>query len=88
MNHRLFIPAEIIFQSLVLFECLPDPRHISMAENSKDCRNESIFLAIAGRELILQISHNRLRHCQSAFHPSILLMSALLEGALASRRNR
>jgi hypothetical protein len=73
VHHCLLIARHVVGKRRVLFQGLPHPRNISVAEYSKASLEEPEALAIARDILALQKFHNSLsrRQTQHRF-PSIL----------------
>src|SRR5215472_9398367 len=83
MDHRLFVPGQIVGKLNILLESLAQPGDVPMAENPEASLNELIFLRIALRILIPQESNDRLRHRHPANHQGLLPSLRIFLGTLA-----
>ena len=68
MDHRLFVPALVVAQSLVaeLIERLANTGDVAMAKNSKHAREEPLLPPIALAELRAQKADQGLGHREPA----------------------
>ena len=72
MNHRLFVAEEVVPQSGILFEGLPDPRDVPMPKNSQASFEEPVLLAVSLGVLIFQERKEGLGHGQANCHAASL----------------
>ena len=65
MNHSLLVAKQVVPQPVILLQRLPDPRNISMSENSQASAKKLIFLTVSRGELIPEELYGSLRRGQA-----------------------
>ncbi|AIM24027.1 hypothetical protein SERRSCBI_22355 [Serratia sp. SCBI] len=63
MGHPLFVAALVHPQiATILFQRLPQPQYVAVAENRENARNEFGFHPVGQQILVIEKSDERLRH--------------------------
>ena len=68
MNHRLFVAEQVIGQTSILFQCLPNPGDVSVSEDSEAALKETRLAAVSLDKLISKEGNGCLCDCQSFCH--------------------
>ena len=68
MNHRLFVAEQVIRETRILFQRLPNPGDVSVPEDSEAAFKETRLAAVSLDKLICKESDGCLCDCQSFCH--------------------